>query len=743
MRIRLAMVVKLLGFVLGGLVAAGAAAALLVWITFDPAATANALTEAMRARYDRTLRIGDAPRLTLWPWPAMALGKVSVSDARRSDVVAQVAELRAELSLLPLLRRQTEIRKLTLKGLDARIVRNSEGAWNIADLLADLGGAESDEAALKLDSLAIKDGVFRFEDQHSFRRARLSDLGIETGPLRDGLPNLLKLRGRLSEVAGTADAKLGVDARMILKNGLSAVALDNLRVTLAGDGFGLQGATLSASAARLSWKEDLQQGDVSRPNFHLSGAQGTRSVELGGEALTLAWQGDQIKGDKANLRAVARTVEREGEWSVLFPALVPREHGFASDAVQIKWRDRQGSVAAANSGECSARLVADLRDSSLAFDAIQGELNLAGFAPQTAQTPVALSGSARWRVGEGNGKDVVEVDLGLRSGQDQARLSSQLRRLQPLSGRFRLESSRLDLDRFYPAKAAGGGQAQSPSDQSLSDQSFFGSSIFDRAELSGQLRLSNLRTHGVRVASVQAPIAVAGGRVVASGFALGLYGGALNGEFASDLNSGKMSAAGAFNGVDLARLARESGLPLPILGEASGSYDVTMQPADGNLPAIAGLRGAVRWTTKGGALRGVDIGHALREFRSAIKEAKISARTPAEGESTDLAAASSRFVFDAGKLQAERIEARNAWVSLEGAGSADLLRGEMDFGVRAKVLSGVGQLTELPAELRTELRGKTIPLRLKGDVQRPDVRLESIMAVADNKQVDSKKAGRQ
>jgi AsmA protein len=143
-RIRLSTVNKILGFILGGLAAVSVGAALFVWISFDAQQALDRITQAVHTRYDRTLRADEAPRFSLWPWPAVELRKVTLSEAHRQDVFATVDEARLELSLAPLLMREAIVRRMAFDGLDARLRRDTQGNWNVADLFAD-GTEEVDE----------------------------------------------------------------------------------------------------------------------------------------------------------------------------------------------------------------------------------------------------------------------------------------------------------------------------------------------------------------------------------------------------------------------------------------------------------------------------------------------------------------------------------------------------------------------------------------------------------------------
>jgi AsmA protein len=156
-----------------------------------------------------------------------------------------------------------------------------------------------------------------------------------------------------------------------------------------------------------------------------------------------------------------------------------------------------------------------------------------------------------------------------------------------------------------------------------------------------------------------------------------------------------------------------------------GTYKLaTMLRADKS--PLAELNGAVRWNLANSAIRGVDLVRSLREFRPAITAGKQSARTPVDAETTELGAASSRFLLAGGKVQADSIQSRNSWLALNGAGSADLLSDELDFTLQASLLPGMNAMA---AKDLADLRSKPITLRLKGPLMRPDVRYEPSLAV--------------
>lgn len=703
MRIRLATVVKMLGFVLGGLMTATAALGLLVWVSFDAGEALNTVSRQVQERYDRTLRSTEPARLSLWPWPAVTLREVSLSEANHAENFAKVATVRAELALLPLLTRRAQIRRIELEGLECRLVRNRDGAWNVSDLLSPSTDAAGKPEFPRLEGLKIAGASVTIDDQRGGRNLNLQKLSLEAGSLRDGISGQFQMQAEVTAQPAGPSTRVQVASRYMLRTGLPEGTLDYLRATADGAVLGLKTATLNVAIDHLGWSQRGQTGDVTRASLKLGGEKDGRALELTAEAPLLAWRDSGLQGERASGRLVVRRDTAQTEWLLSIPTLTAQNNGFAGPGTQLKWQYRSGEQQPA-SAELSGLLTVELSPTAIRMDKIKGELKRT--APRRAtQTPVTLEGAASWRADSGSASALAEADLTLRSASDSLRLNAQLRQLLPLGGLFRLESSRLDLDRLL------GRSKDEPASPVLP------LSALEQADLKGQLKLANLRSGGLTLESLQTPLEVAGGRLVANGFSIGLYGGSLDGDFSAELGSGKIATQGHFQSLALERIASDSGAPLPLTGALSGSYELaaSSRSTPGVLPSLSG---AVRWTTTGGGLQGVDLARSLRDFRPAILAGKAAVRTPARQEATELAAASSRFVLAAGQLRAERIDARNRWTSLVASGSADLLRGEMDFGLVASVQAALPDLADL--------RGKSIPLRMQGSLRNPALRFEPV-----------------
>lgn len=697
------MVLRVLGFFLGGLVAVVAALAFLVWVSFDAERTAGALTQHFKDHYQRTLVLGKEPQLRVWPRPALVLRQASLSEPGRSDVFASVASVRLDLAPLALLARRHEILRVSLSGLQAHCVRARNGEWNLANLLAvSTASVAPPPWLLQISEISLRGATLQVDDAGTGMQVEIRNLDADAQSVNKGVPGQLSWQGQWLDKAGAGDLEFKGQARYTLLKGLNAGTLDELSVRISGDGYGLQGAEARFTSERLGWGSQATQGYLSKANFKLQGAAGAQAVSFSAAAPAFGWQSFRLQGEKLAASLTLRTVDAQTDFQLALPHLQESGQGFSTDGLDFAWQYKAGSEHGSQ-GKLNARLNADVQGNAYRLRDIKAEASLQHPRLHTPTARISVTGQAQWRA---NGGSELTLDGAL--GEDKLRLQAQLPQLWPLSGRFELSASRLDLDRLV-AEARPGTRLpplQMPG--------------FEQLSLSGKLKLGNLRVAGLNLNSLQSPLSVDKGVLTASGFMASLYGGQIGGDLSAEGSSGRLDVQGDFNDLALELLALEGGLPIPLSGRLAGTYKLaTLLKADKQ--PLAELNGAVRWTLTNSAIRGVDLVRSLREFRPAIAQGKQSARSPVDAETTEIGVVSSRFLLAGGKLQADSIQSRNSWLALNGAGSADLLRDELDFSLQASLLPGV---TAMAARDLADLRSKPLPLRLKGPLLRPDVRYE-------------------
>src|SRR3569623_1095234 len=130
--------VKTSVWIVGGLLALLAAAALFIVLTFDPNKYKAEIAAAVSQATGRELTISGDIRLPLFPWLGVELGAMELSNAPGfgSEPFVSITSAAVKVKLLPLLRKEVQAEAVTLTGLRLHLRRDAAGRNNWADLVA-------------------------------------------------------------------------------------------------------------------------------------------------------------------------------------------------------------------------------------------------------------------------------------------------------------------------------------------------------------------------------------------------------------------------------------------------------------------------------------------------------------------------------------------------------------------------------------------------------------------------------
>ncbi|GAC1453234.1 MAG: AsmA family protein [Steroidobacteraceae bacterium] len=123
---------KILGFVLGGLLALVALLLFAVRLFVNPNDFKGRIAQTVRSSTGRELLLPGDLKLAVFPWVALELGPASLGNPAgfSSEPFAAVRHAAVRVKLLPLLRRQLQIGRVEFDGLDVRLYKNAHGKGN-------------------------------------------------------------------------------------------------------------------------------------------------------------------------------------------------------------------------------------------------------------------------------------------------------------------------------------------------------------------------------------------------------------------------------------------------------------------------------------------------------------------------------------------------------------------------------------------------------------------------------------
>jgi len=173
--------------------------------------------------------------------------------------------------------------------------------------------------------------------------------------------------------------------------------------------------------------------------------------------------------------------------------------------------------------------------------------------------------------------------------------------------------------------------------------------------------------------------------------------------------------------VDIARLiARFSSSDL-LSGKGSLDLRVTTQGSNATeLTRALNGNGAV--VLRDGAVKGLDINSSIRDVRATVRKALgKETGTTVKTKKTDFSEMTATFQIRDGVLDNRDLALKSPLLRVAGTGTIDLVKGELDYGVRASVVaSREGQ----GGQERADLLGITVPVKLFGPLSSPQYSID-------------------
>jgi len=232
---------KILFGLIGAAVLLLVLAAFLLSLIYDKEDLKNAIAGQVYKQTGRELSINGALDFSVFPWVALEVGDLSLSNAEGfgDQPFAKIGNARVGVALIPLLRKQISVDEVTLEGLELAMVVNEKGQNNWDDL------ASGEEPALDEDSspgmfssqrvagLNIHDANIDYRDLESGSHFRLSSFSMKTGILGDDKPVPIELEAMLEDVSAGSRAEFELTATAAIDLETERYTLDGFELTLA------------------------------------------------------------------------------------------------------------------------------------------------------------------------------------------------------------------------------------------------------------------------------------------------------------------------------------------------------------------------------------------------------------------------------------------------------------------------------------------------------------------------------
>lgn len=692
---------KFIGFALLALaVLAALAAAVAAW-QFDPAWAKQKITQAVYERNQRVLKIDGVPALSFFPSIGVRLGKTSLSEPNSQQEFASVDHARVSVRVMPLLSRQVVVDRVELDGLNARVVRHKNGKFNFDDLAAARrepasapAAAQGTPVALDMGGVAITRSSILFRDEKAGRDIRVRDLSFQTGRLAQSASGAFELAFKAESgqpklnLAGTGRGKYRWDLAR------KEFAVDGIEIGIKGDTFEVQ-----VNVPHLAQANGRAAGQDATANLRISDPQ--RRLEA-----KIKFAG--LEGDAERLRI---------------------------GKLDAQWTLKQGTLAA--NGALAGAVQANLKDQTVALPKIAGEQQVAH--PQLPMKQLKLPLEATVRVDWGRSQAAGEWST--RFDESAVKGKFQVSKFAPLAAAFDVAIDRLDVDAYLPPAAGAKGAAAPAKAARASEPAAIDFSFLRDLNLKGAIRFGFLRARNLKFNNVTANLVAARGRLDLNPLTADLYGGRLAGSLMAQAEGNRFALRQNLSNVAIGPLLRDYAQKDMLEGRGQIALDVS---AAGHSAAAVrqSLNGSASLNVRDGALKGINLANALRQYKALTRGGGQDATVAAnKSEKTDFSELAASFRITNGLARNDDLAVKSAFLRATGAGTIDLVREQIDY--LAKVTVAAGSKGEGIKEL-ADLNGLTVPVRLTGPIDDPSYRLEfGALAAEIAKQQVQKQLGQQ
>lgn len=736
-----------------------AAAAYLV-ASFDPNRYKGLLIDWMREHKARTLAIDGPIGLSVFPRLEVTLRDVKLSEHQRPDEFAALQEATLAVQVMPLLKQQLAVDRVSARGVRVHYRRDADGRRNIDDLLSpatdakDAPTADTSSQALAFDISAIefKDLQATVKDVPLGLDGRFVVKEFGTGRLADGAESPIRFVGQaaLAQPKLNADVELTGQLKLSLPAGAPAsVALRELALSLRGDGFdvkqldarlagtlaydGPSGAlqadklrlTLSGERLGVALKDSTVALDSLRfdppkralrldaLDVKLAGRSGEDSV-----AAQLAWPKLEVTGDALKGSALKGSASLQGG-----PAVGTVQMDFESQAPSgsferirvpgLRLAVKGSGAGRSVNGEVRSDLTLVPQPLAAALDALS--LKLAFTDPALPPVNLALQGQAQAGAKDASWRFDGAINDQKFTASGRADLSKPVPYVDA-QARF----AALDLTRFV---APSTGKPASPGTKPGADTPV---DLGGLKALDGRFsfRAGTLVYPPYRIADAAVEATLAGGVLRVSDLSGRAWGGRFaaqaSAQAAADRNAQRIGLKLDATDVDIAALLTDVAQFKKLEGKGRVTADVTTQGASVQRLKQA-LDGKAAFQLRDGAVRGINLAKTLRQWRSAVTLNKDAVQASSAEEKTDFSEIGASFDIADGVARSKDLSGKSPFLRVGGEGLVDIGRGRVDYLAKATVTGSTEGQGGADLAL---LKGVTVPVQLVGPFEAVDYKVQ-------------------
>lgn len=690
--------VKIVAFMLGGLVVLLGAVAAFIVATFDANKWKGEISQLVQEKKSRSLKIEGDLSLSLFPSVGVQLGKATLSEHKSEQVFASVDSARVSVRLMPLLSKQVVVDTVELGGMKARLVRFKDGRMNIDDLLS----KDEKEPPARFDIAGVKfaNGELAWRDEKAGQEVTLSGLDLTTGRLANAASDKFELSAKLAGNKPRLAAQLAAKGEYRYDLDKKSYGGAKLDLRLNGDVADLKALELALNAAALQLA-GANEVAVDQLLLTAKGKEGGDAFELRLEAPKLALAADKASGAAVNAALKLTGAQRAIDAKIALSGVEGKSQSLQAGKLTLELDARQGETTV--KGNLASALAANLEKQTVELPAFSGELNVANPQMPMKSVKLPLTGGLRADI------DGQTAAVHANTQFDESKIAAKVNvsRFSPLALGFDLDIDKLNVDKYLPPNpaAAGGKEADKPAAEKP-----FDFSALKGLNASGTVKIGQLQVSNVKASNVRLEVKAAGGKLDVAPMTANLYDGSLAGALSVNANNNHVAVKQNLANVNINPLMKDA-LDKDVL-EGRGNVALDVATAGTTVTAMKkGLNGAASLNLKDGAIKGINLAKTFRETKAVFTTRKDAMQQAKQTEKTDFSELSATFRIANGVARNDDLSMKSPFIRLGGAGDINIGEDRMDYVAKASVVNTSGGQGGKELE---HLKGLTVPVRVSG-----------------------------
>ena len=598
----------------------------------------DTIQNQVKKQTGRDLTIAGDLSPSVFPWAGITIGQINLANAEGfgDQPFASIGGADVKVKLLPLIKREVNVRTVELNGLELDLQRAADGTTNWDDLIKSTTttstteeGSEDDEqvttevegstatiAALAVGGIEVTNANVSWKDASTGTDAKLSEFNLQTGAIE--LEKPFDLDVNFSVISNSMDLQADVTGNA------------NLMVDLNNQMYSVEGLTLTT---------DAKGGAL--PDGQLQATIGADIVAMLGE--------QQIDVSKLSLAALG--IELGG-------------------AINVTNLDTEPTITGQlSSNDFSPREMFEKLGIEAPVTADEGVLTKANLSLALAATPASAA------------LNDLTITLDDTKFTGKASVPSLAGAVPPVRFDFNVDS--IDIDRYLPPPSdapAAEEQASAPAVATTGDEPIeLPVELMRGLDIDGTFSVGSVKVSNLTTQNIVVPVKAKAGQLGVQDMKASMYEGALTANAGVDVTG---DTPGYSVDMSLAGIEAE-----PLLGDllqkdsflsGGGEVAANISTRGNSVNAItAALNGNFKTAFTDGSINGINLGYQIRRAKAALTGGSAPAEEGAV--KTDFTSLGVSGTFTNGVMQSDDLDMRSPLLRLGGGGKVDLPGENVDY----------------------------------------------------------------